>query len=76
MSHLRAIEGGAQIIPFPKRPTEPWVSKKVVAHHLGMSVRWVEDRQRWDDLPHARHGRTVRFRLSEVDRWMEQRRAG
>ena len=73
---LSVIEGGAQIIDFPSaRTTEPWVRKAEVARHLGMSVRWIEDRMRHDDLPHAHHGRAVRFRLSEVDRWMASRRA-
>ena len=47
--------------------TEGWVGKKEVAEHLGISQRtlynWMERRL----IPYMRIGRSVRFKLSEVD---------
>jgi excisionase family DNA binding protein len=50
---------------------EPWVSVDEVAQHLGVAkdsvYRWIETRQ----LPAHRIGRLWKFRLSEVDGWVE-----
>jgi excisionase family DNA binding protein len=49
---------------------EPWISAEDVAKHLGVVkdtvYRWTRDR----DLPAHRVGRLLKFRLSEVDRWI------
>lgn len=51
--------------------TEPWVSVEDVAKHLGVAkdsiYRWIESRR----LPAHRIGRLWKFRLSEVDDWVE-----
>jgi excisionase family DNA binding protein len=51
--------------------TEPWVSVDEVAKHLGVArdsiYRWIETRR----LPAHRIGRLWKFRLSEVDGWVE-----
>jgi predicted DNA-binding transcriptional regulator AlpA len=68
----------ADVIPFPpsrmRKDREPWVTKTQLAAHLGVSERWIELRYR-DGLPHHKDGpsRLVRFRLSEVDAWMQSR---
>jgi excisionase family DNA binding protein len=54
--------------------TEPWVSVAEVAEHLGQTKEWV--RKRAPLIPHVRIGRQYRFRLSEVDSWIEQWRGG
>jgi excisionase family DNA binding protein len=55
---------------------EPWVSVEEVASHLGVAkesvYRWIEGR----GLPAHRVGRLWKFRLSEVDKWIEAGGAG
>jgi excisionase family DNA binding protein len=50
---------------------EPWVSVEEVASHLGVAkesvYRWIEGK----GLPAHRVGRLWKFRLSEVDKWIE-----
>ncbi|MBI3183147.1 MAG: helix-turn-helix domain-containing protein [Myxococcales bacterium] len=50
---------------------EPWVSVEDVASHLGVArdsvYRWIEGR----GLPAHKIGRLWKFRLSEIDRWVE-----
>ena len=50
---------------------ERWVGVRDVASHLGVGkdsvYRWVEKR----GLPARRVGRLLRFRLSEVDAWVQ-----
>lgn len=53
---------------------EPWVDVKAVAAHLGQSPKWV--RHYAPLIPHVRVGRAYRFRVSEVDQWIEQWRGG
>lgn len=52
-------------------PEERWVGVDAVAAHLCVGrdsvYRWVEQR----GLPARRVGRLLRFRLSEVDAWVE-----
>jgi excisionase family DNA binding protein len=55
---------------------ESWVSVEEVASHLGVAkesvYRWIEGRR----LPAHRVGRLWKFRLSEVDKWIEAGGAG
>lgn len=54
---------------------EPWVDQATVARHLGISARTVEGwRLRREGPPFARLGGSIRYRLSEVDRWAERMR--
>lgn len=50
---------------------EPWVSVEEVANHLGVAkdsiYRWIEAR----GLPARRVGRLWKFKLSEVDEWVD-----
>lgn len=50
--------------------TEPWVSVEDVAKHLGVArdsvYRWIEAKA----LPAKRIGRLWKFKLSEVDEWV------
>lgn len=51
--------------------TEPWVSVEDVAKHLGVArdsvYRWIESRR----LPAHKVGRIWKFKLSQVDAWVE-----
>lgn len=62
----------------PLRPafSEPWLTKVQLAERLSFSTRWIELRMA-EGLPHHRWtpGSPVRFRLSEVEGWLEERRA-
>lgn len=55
---------------------ESWVSVEEVASHLGVAresvYRWIEGK----GLPAHRVGRLWKFRLSEVDKWIEAGGAG
>ena len=55
--------------------TEPWVSVEDVAKHLGVArdsvYRWIESR----GLPAHKVGRIWKFKLSQVDAWVEARGA-
>ncbi|KKK07471.1 hypothetical protein LQ51_02350 [Micromonospora sp. HK10] len=50
---------------------EPWVSVEEVAKHLGIAkdtvYRWIESKS----LPACRVGRLWKFKLSQVDAWIE-----
>ena len=50
---------------------EPWVSVDTVATHLGVAkdtvYRWIESKS----LPAHRVGRLWKFKLSQVDAWIE-----
>lgn len=51
---------------------EPWVSVDEVAKHLGIArdtvYRWIDSRS----LPGHRVGRLWKFKLSQVDAWIEE----
>lgn len=51
---------------------ERWVGVEEVASHLGVAndsvYRWVDKR----GLPAYRVGRLLRFKLSEVDQWVQE----
>jgi excisionase family DNA binding protein len=56
--------------------SEPWVSVDEVSRHLGVAkdtiYRWIGTR----DLPAHRVGRLWKFKLSDVDAWVERGGAG
>ncbi len=52
--------------------SEPWVSVDEVASHLGVAkdtiYRWIESK----GLPAHRVGRLWKFKLSEIDEWVQR----
>lgn len=56
----------------PRTMSEPWVSVDAVSVHLGVAKetihRWIESR----GVRSHRVGRLWKFKLSEVDRWVER----
>jgi hypothetical protein len=50
--------------------TEPWLDKRGIAGHLACSVRWIERRME-DGLPHRHIAGRAKFRVSEVEPWLE-----
>jgi len=51
--------------------SEQWVRLPDVAAHLSVSHSWVNKAVQFGLLPVHRVGRSLRFRLSEVDAWIE-----
>jgi excisionase family DNA binding protein len=56
--------------------TEPWVSLEEIAEHLKVSTdtihRWIRARR----IPVQRVGRQWRFKVTEVDEWVQAGKAG
>lgn len=51
---------------------EPLVTLDQLCDHLQMKPRWVRYQITEHGLPHKRLGRSLRFRLSEVEAWLEE----
>lgn len=50
---------------------EPLVTAEAVAEHLGVPVSWVRESTRSGAIPHVQLGRYRRYRLTDVDTWLE-----
>lgn len=55
--------------PLGASTPEPWVTKRELAVHLHVAIRWIEG-QHHNGLPHVRRGGVVRYRISEVEAWL------
>lgn len=49
---------------------EQWVRVPDVARHLDVSVSWVNHAVATGSFPVRRVGRSIRFRISEIDAWV------
>ena len=49
-----------------------WVPKDTIAKHLSISVRSVDNLVARRAIPFARFGRSIRFRIADVDRALER----
>lgn len=54
---------------------EPWMTKRQLANHLSMSVRWIEMRVR-EGMPMVHFGNRARFRASQVENWISKQATG
>ena len=67
---LVTVRTGAALLEELELIAEPWVSVEDVAKHLGVAkdsiYRWIETK----GLPAKRIGRLWKFKLSEVDQWV------
>jgi hypothetical protein len=54
--------------------TDGLVTSAKAAEHLGAPLGWLHDNWRRVGLPAIRVGNRINFRLSELDRWIEQNR--
>ncbi|MFL6240555.1 MAG: helix-turn-helix domain-containing protein [Actinomycetes bacterium] len=54
---------------------ERWVGTREVAEHLGKPVSWVYNEAANLGIPRVKMGHQYRYRLSEVDGWMERLRS-
>jgi excisionase family DNA binding protein len=70
------VSATARILQFPQRPgLERALTTVELSEVLGMSERWIAYKVR-EGMPSHTYGRARRFRLSEVESWIENRRAG
>jgi predicted DNA-binding transcriptional regulator AlpA len=56
--------------------TERLLTSRELGEVLGFSAAWVQDRFEAGELPGFRISGRLRFRLSEVEGWLETKRAG
>lgn len=49
---------------------------EAVAEYIGKTVGWVYAQCRAGRMPHKRLGRSVRFRKSEIDAWLDTQTSG
>jgi len=74
-----AVEGAEAMVtashPAPVLP-DRLISLKDLADVTGMSMRWLHERTRRNEIPCYRLGRALRFDPVEVRRWLVQHRAG
>lgn len=52
--------------------TERLLTTVELADHLAMSERWIRYRLE-EGMPHKRYGRSLRFKASDVDAWLQTR---
>lgn len=50
---------------------ERWMSLEEIANHLGVSKDTIRAWIKKDTIPYHKVGRQYKFRLSEVDNWVE-----
>jgi excisionase family DNA binding protein len=55
--------------------SERLLNTRELGELLGFSAGWVQDRYEADDLPGFKLGGRLRFRSSEVEAWLESKRA-
>jgi excisionase family DNA binding protein len=55
---------------MPNEP-EKWSSLDETADHLGVSKDTIRNWIKKDTIPHHRIGKQYRFKISEVDAWVE-----
>ena len=72
---LAKIPRGASVCDAIQKisQTEKWVGKKEAAEHLKISLRSLDNWMRKRYIPYIRLGRSVRFKLSEIDETVNRR---
>lgn len=59
----------------PLKP-EPWVDQRGTAEHISKPVSWLHHEAAALGIPRYKIGNQWRYRLSEVDQWIESNRDG
>lgn len=54
-----------------KIEVERWLSLEEISNHLGVSKDTIRSWIKKDTIPYHRVGRLYKFRISEVDAWVE-----
>jgi excisionase family DNA binding protein len=59
----------------PKKETEKvWLDSMEAAAYIGQSLRWIRRAVVEQTIPYYKMVGTVRFKRTELDEWLEQRR--
>lgn len=66
-----AGEDAARLDSAARGAKPGWYDKKALAAYFGLSISFVEKRMA-EGLPHAVIGRRTKFRVEEVEPWLEQ----
>ena len=77
LAHAAAVAAVRELQNHPAIP-RVWVSPEGAAEYLSVSARILEDWRRAGTGPawHRAGGRLIRYRLSDVDAWVEAQREG
>ncbi len=54
-----------------KNVTEHWSNLEEIAHHIGVSKDTIRSWIKKETIPHHKVGRQYKFKISEVDAWVE-----
>lgn len=65
-------EGITERAECARRLADPFVTKQQLAQHFNVTVRTIENWQRRGVLPYVKHGKIVRFKLSEVEAYWSE----
>jgi excisionase family DNA binding protein len=55
---------------------ERLISPRELGDKRGMKLSWIYANAEAEKIPHLKVGKYVRFRLSEIDAWLETQRRG
>lgn len=54
-------------------PPQPAIGERDASRYIGMSVPWMrQGRMRGRGPAYIRIGRSIRYRIADLDRWLEQ----
>ncbi len=51
-----------------------WMTTEDLCDYISVSQDWVYDRVSKNQIPHVKIGRRLKFKLSEIDEWVEAHR--
>lgn len=51
--------------------TEKWVNLEEIADHMGLSKDTIRNYIKKDQIPYYRIGKQYKFKISEIDAWIE-----
>jgi excisionase family DNA binding protein len=56
---------------MPTHAREPWITTAEVSAYLGKPESWIHNNAERVGLPRRRLGNQYRYRLSEIDAWLD-----
>lgn len=54
-----------------EREAEKWVNLEEIAEHMGLSKDTIRNYIKKDQIPYYRIGKQYKFKISEIDAWVE-----
>lgn len=55
-----------------EREVEKWVSLEEIADHMGLSKDTIRNYIKKEQIPYYRIGKQYKFKISEIDAWIER----